>query len=93
MPSKEERRKELEAELAALDDPGEDESFTVEYWEEGPDGTRRGGSMPYSKGKAFFAKWAPDLFGDKPAEGEPAEGEPAKDDEPGKVQRFGRRVG
>jgi hypothetical protein len=93
MSSKDERRKELEAELAKLDEPDPDEGFEVEYWEEGPDGTRRGGRMPYSKGKAFFAKWAPDLFGDQPAEGD-TEGDAAKpDDEPGKVQRFGRRVG
>ena len=86
------------AELARLqglaDAPDDDESWEVEYWEEGPDGTRRGGRMPYAKGKAFFERWAPDLFGAKPADDDGAsEGKPGDDDKPGEVRRFGRKIG
>ena len=91
MGSKEDRRKELEAELAELDKPDPDESYEVEFWEEDADGKRRGGRMPWAKGKAVYGSWFPELFGDKPADDE---GEEApKDDAPGTVKRFGRTVG
>jgi hypothetical protein len=88
--SKEEKAQ-LDALTAKANDPGPDESFQVEYWEEAPDGTRRGGTVPWSQGKKMFGKWLPDLFGDKPEED--AEEATPDDGEPAKVQRFGRRVG
>lgn len=88
--SKEERAQ-LDALTKKADEPDEDEGFEVEYWEERPDGTRRGGRMPWAQGKKAFGAWLPDLFGDKPPEEETPEQAP--DEEPGKVQRFGRRVG
>lgn len=87
--------KDEQAQLDALtkksQEPDVDESYEVEYWEEDPDGSRRGGRMPYSQGKKLFGKRWPDLFGEKP----PAEEEPGapEADKPAKVERFGRRVG
>ena len=88
MPSKDERRKQLEAELAELDKPDPDENFEIEIGE-GDKFAR----VPYSKGRSWLQKTFGIDMGEEPADDE-GEGEaPKPDEEPGKVQRFGRRVG
>jgi hypothetical protein len=89
--------KEEKAQLDALtkksQEPDPDDSFEVEFWQENPDGSRHGGRAPWSQGKRVFGQMFPDLFGEKPADDE-GEGEAAAPAEkPGKVERFGRRVG
>jgi hypothetical protein len=62
-----EQRAELERQLADDDQAAdEDDAFEAEWWEELPDGTRRGGRLPWKKAKGIYGKYAPDLFGDKP---------------------------
>lgn len=48
----------------------EEDDSEVEWWEEDKDGNRRGGRVPWSKGKAIYGKHFPDLFGEKPPEKE-----------------------
>lgn len=57
----------LTAKSQATDDDDNDE---VEWWEEDDKGNRRGGRVPWSKGKQIYGKHFPDLFGDKPPAGE-----------------------
>jgi hypothetical protein len=86
--------KDEKAQLDALtkksQEPDEDDSFEVEFWQENADGSRRGGKMPWSKGKAIYGQMFPDLFGEAPAD--EGEGDAPPAEKPGKVERFGRRV-
>src|SRR2546430_17473710 len=68
-----EQRAELERQLAEDDQAGDEsaEDFEVDWWEETPDGHRRGGRMPWSHAKRLYGQWAPDVFGEAP---EPASG-------------------
>ena len=77
MPTKDERRKALEDQLAALDDDPDDAPFDVTWRIRGEDGQERGGSMPWAQGQKIFGQWFPDLFGD----GKP---EPDKGDKRGR---------
>jgi hypothetical protein len=96
-----EQRAELEAQLAADDAADDDETYEVDWWEETPDGKRRGGRMPWAQGKKVFGSWLPDLFGDKPpaaaAPGKTPSNPGAKPEEgdppPAGTVRFGRRTG
>lgn len=108
MPTKDERRKALEDQLAALEDEPEEPAFDVTWWIRGEDGQERGGSMPWSQGQRIFGKWFPDLFGDgkpetdksgqkgssraKPDKSDSGGDQGGGDTPPGTV-RFGRRVG
>lgn len=62
---------EEKATLAALtkkgQEPDEGDDVAVEWWEEDDKGNRRGGTLPWSKGKSIYGKHFPDLFGEKPA--------------------------
>jgi len=102
--TKDERRAELERQMAELDAEPDEPAFSVAWWEESPDGSKRGGEMPWSQGQRVFGKWFPDLFGDKPAEparpgkdkgsgGRPSDGtsDDSGTDTTGAV-RFGRRL-
>lgn len=51
-------------------EPDEGDDFSVEWWEEDNKGNRRGGALPWSKGKSIYGHHFPDLFGDKPPAGE-----------------------
>ena len=72
MPLSKKEQDQLAALQAKAEEPDEPE-FEVEWWEEDTEGNRRGGRLPWSKGKALYGKHFPDLFADKP--------EPAADDE------------
>lgn len=62
----EEEKATLAALQAKAEQPDEtDDDFEFEYWQEGEDGRRHGGRIPYSKGKLILGKHFPDLFGDK----------------------------
>jgi hypothetical protein len=63
MPTKDERRKALEEQLAAIDEEPDDPAFDVSWWIRGEDGQERGGSMPWAQGQKIFGQWFPDLFG------------------------------
>lgn len=82
----------LEALTAKANSADDEDDFDVDWWEEGPDGTRRGGRIPWSKGKSIYGKHFPDLFGDKP----PSDGkDDPKDDGKGKggtaTKYFGKK--
>lgn len=59
----------LAALTAKSQEPDEGDDFSVEWWEEDSKGNRRGGALPWSKGKSIYGVHFPDLFGEKPAEG------------------------
>lgn len=58
----------LEKLTAKSKEPEESDDFSVEWWEEDSKGNRRGGALPWSKGKSIYGSHFPDLFGEKPAE-------------------------
>lgn len=58
----------LQQKANAPDDGGDD--FDIEWWEEDESGKRRGGRVPWGTGKKLYGKYFPDIFGDKPAEGD-----------------------
>ena len=89
--SKDDRRKELEAELAALDAADDDSDYEIEIGS--GDSYAR---VPYRKGRKFLQdKFGIDLDPEPEAEQEPAEGKKAggKQQQGGQVRAFQRRIG
>lgn len=89
---------EEKATLAALqqkaeqpDDDGDD--YDVEWWEEDESGKRRGGRVPWKTGKKMYGAYFPDLFGEKPPEGDGGDGKSGGARKPPSQRYFGRGSG
>lgn len=66
-----EERAELEARLAADDDePEPHDGDDYEWWEEAPDGTRRGARTSVRAARAHGPDWSKAFFAEQKAEGE-----------------------
>ena len=68
------------------------DSDSVDWWEELPEGGRRGATMSARRAREHGPKWLREFMADQDAAAGD-EDKPADDDKPGDVRRFGRRVG
>ena len=89
-----EQKAQLEQLQGLADAPDDDDNEDVEWWEEDESGKRRGGRMSWKKGKAVYGTFFPDIFGDKPPEGDPGKAPKAPPSGGGVSSRyFGRGSG